>query len=570
MRKSIRKPYRKKQRDAGNTDKALMVPQQEVHTDLSANLGGDHLQRCISQWQLGDWINLSKTEITGLEKLLEHRGEIALLVGSAHYLLGNFQAADDWLGRAEGWGVPRQRCADVMLAGVHGTLARAALAMGDETHAEQFLRSALSVVRFSGDIELLVPIRKREELRRIMGAGFRTENIERTPNTLADTNEPVDFQSIFTIPIALDGVNSRARFNTSIKNAITILDGKISYNASSDARIYAVTSSTGRYENPGVVQFKLESKSEYLLEAFFSHDGAHNPVLWVFEYSAGKKVHAKNIELENGFATIRLTPHDETDELAVGIRLEGSGYIDCERSWLRLNKSAFSVEKVGKAWVKEVCEQEYKSQSFDRFNERAVEFSFIFEKLRTHYPKKILDVGSGMTALPQIMRNTGALVTAIDNVTDYWSEAMVNRHYHVINDDITQSRLSGNYDFISCVSVLEHIENFTDAVAGMARLLRSDGLLAISFPYNEDTYVRNVYLLPGSSYGKGAPYITQVYSRKEIEGWLGDNNLELLDQEYWEFWSGEFWTVGEQIIPPRRADKYSKHQLTCLLLRKKK
>jgi hypothetical protein len=98
--------------------------------------------------------------------------------------------------------------------------------------------------------------------------------------------------------------------------------------------------------------------------------------------------------------------------------------------------------------------------------------------------------------------------------------------------------------------------------------LNQNGHLILSFPYNERAYVRNVYELPGSSYGQGAPYITQSYSRAEVERWLAENNALIVEQEYWQFWDGDYWTVGNQIIPPRRVTAAEKHQHTCVHLQK--
>ena len=47
-----------------------------------------------------------------------------------------------------------------------------------------------------------------------------------------------------------------------------------------------------------------------------------------------------------------------------------------------------------------ICKQEFDAQHFKRFNERPIEFSFVFRKLGAIYPRTILDVGSGKTALP--------------------------------------------------------------------------------------------------------------------------------------------------------------------------
>jgi 2-polyprenyl-3-methyl-5-hydroxy-6-metoxy-1,4-benzoquinol methylase len=168
-----------------------------------------------------------------------------------------------------------------------------------------------------------------------------------------------------------------------------------------------------------------------------------------------------------------------------------------------LKQAKSVVKRALDRYPQRICRQEFESQVFSRFNERPVEFAFVFRKLGELYPRKVLDVGTGTTALPHLMRNCGFVVTAIDNVRDYWPSGMQNRHYHIIDDDITNSRLEESFDAVTCVSVLEHIERSADAVANMFRLLNQDGHLIMSFPYTERAYVRNVYEIEGSSYGQG-------------------------------------------------------------------
>ena len=226
------------------------------------------------------------------------------------------------------------------------------------------------------------------------------------------------------------------------------------------------------------------------------------------------------------------------------------------------------VKNLFNHYAKWLCRREFESQVFTRFNERPIEFGFVFSKLGEVYPRTILDVGTGTTALPHLMRNCGFLVTATDNVHDYWPSGMLNRHFHIIDDDITETRLSETFDLITCISVLEHIQKPDDAVRNMFSLLKPNGCLILSFPYNEGSYVRNVYELPRSSYGQGAPFITQSYSRREIDRWVRENHATILDQEYWQFWEGDHWTVDKQVIPPKSVTANDKHQLTCILLRK--
>jgi len=215
-----------------------------------------------------------------------------------------------------------------------------------------------------------------------------------------------------------------------------------------------------------------------------------------------------------------------------------------------------------------IARHEFESQTFARFNERPVEYGFVFRKLGEVYPRTVLDVGTGASALPQLIRSCGCLVTATDNVRDYWPAGMSNRHYHVMDDDITATRLSNKFDLITCISVLEHIQTPDDAVRNMLSLLNPAGHLILTFPYNERSYVGNVYELPGSSYGQGSSFITQSFSRSELKRWFEENPGTIVDQEYWRFWTGDHWTVGDPVIPPERVTSADEHQLTCILIQK--
>ncbi|MEO8151882.1 MAG: class I SAM-dependent methyltransferase [Rhizobacter sp.] len=229
-----------------------------------------------------------------------------------------------------------------------------------------------------------------------------------------------------------------------------------------------------------------------------------------------------------------------------------------------------SFNFVGMAYVQFRCRREYAKQTYVGLNERAIELAFLFKHIIGIAPQKVLDVGTGITALPQVLRTCGYLVTSIDNVKDYWPAGMVNRHYHVIDDDILQTAIKETFDLITCISVLEHISDHRRAVASMYKLLNKGGHLVLTCPYTEHTYVHNVYALPESSVAGNLPgFVTQSFSRNELSAWLEDTGFEIVDQEHWNFFSGAFWTCGKKIIPPLKSSAQASHQLTCLLLRKK-
>jgi SAM-dependent methyltransferase len=217
----------------------------------------------------------------------------------------------------------------------------------------------------------------------------------------------------------------------------------------------------------------------------------------------------------------------------------------------------------GNRYFRTIARSEYRSQSYRRANERAIEYGFVFEAIRDLAPRTILDVGTGLSALPSLMRTCGPVVTAIDNVRDYWPEGMMNRHFFVHDEDATQS-ISGSYDLITCISVLEHIQSCDAAIDVMLRALKPGGHLVLSFPYNEGQYVPNIYELPGAGYGQDLPYVAQVYSRAELDRWFC--GARIVKQEYWQVFSGTFWTFGELLRPPVRTAIDQLHQLTCLLV----
>ena len=216
--------------------------------------------------------------------------------------------------------------------------------------------------------------------------------------------------------------------------------------------------------------------------------------------------------------------------------------------------------------VKPILRYEWVRRDRRRLNERVVEYAFALECLSRLCPRSLLDVGSGTKAWPQLLADCGYQVTAIDEGASYWGVSPVNRHYHLLRDDITAPTLTSDFDAITCISVLEHIQAHDAAVRGLRTLLKPGGHAVLTFPYNADRFVENVYALPGVSYGTDAPYICRVYSDREIQTWLGEG-FELVRQSYYRVFTGELWAFGERLPSPVETGAAEPHHLTCLLLR---
>jgi hypothetical protein len=201
-------------------------------------------------------------------------------------------------------------------------------------------------------------------------------------------------------------------------------------------------------------------------------------------------------------------------------------------------------------------------------NERTIEYPFALTALSFSHYQDILDVGPGLSPWPATVAACGYHVTAIDEMTGYWNEGIINQHFHVIRGDITSPQLNKMFGIVTCISTLEHIPNHAEAMRGMVSLMKSDGILILSFPYNEHQYVHNIYEHPNAGYGKGSPFITQIYDRKAINGWLAANNLESIEQKYFQCFTGELWTFGQRCFPMKEVRVEEKHHLTCLVMKK--
>lgn len=226
-----------------------------------------------------------------------------------------------------------------------------------------------------------------------------------------------------------------------------------------------------------------------------------------------------------------------------------------------------AYNNLGKLYLDPILNIEQKKRPFPQINERPVEYGFSFKHLQHLGTGKILDIGPGKSSWPHILSTCGFEVIAIDKIEGYWN-SFFNRHFKILNDDITQPKLKEKFQFATCLSVLEHIPDHIVAVKNMHSLLEKNGYLILTFPYNEFQYQPNIYKHPKAGYGQDANFITQVYSRNEINQWLEKTSFKIVDQEYFQVFTGEFWTFGERIIPCKKVKKEELHHLTCILLQK--
>jgi SAM-dependent methyltransferase len=193
-----------------------------------------------------------------------------------------------------------------------------------------------------------------------------------------------------------------------------------------------------------------------------------------------------------------------------------------------------------------ILKHEKAKPPFTEYNERATEFRFIFDHIAKHAPVKVLDVGSGRSALPALMANCGCIVTATDPKGSYWSlQPSFNRHYKVDRLDITDCKPEPIFDLVTCVSTLEHIEQDVAAVRNMFAYLKPGGWLLMTFPANPEKFIPDVYR------GK-KHHITRSYCLENIDAWYRHLDIigikDLLAERYRVF-TGDYWGEGERLHP---------------------
>ncbi len=96
---------------------------------------------------------------------------------------------------------------------------------------------------------------------------------------------------------------------------------------------------------------------------------------------------------------------------------------------------------------------------------------------------KVLEVGSAKSALPYFLAVEGYDVTIAD-IADLAFQAEAGTKFGVkslqIDLRVPQPTLADNFDLVSCLSVIEHVDQDTAAILNLAKSLRRGGILVIS------------------------------------------------------------------------------------------
>jgi hypothetical protein len=124
------------------------------------------LERARTQWQFGDWENLAKLTLD----ILQHhpdRAKLALLAAAGRLQTGNDTEARQYIRLAQDWGVSKKIISQIIIAGVHNSIGRAAAISNQQHRAMQHFENAISVGSPGSDAKLLTQARAGEQLNQL-------------------------------------------------------------------------------------------------------------------------------------------------------------------------------------------------------------------------------------------------------------------------------------------------------------------------------------------------------------------------------------------------------------------
>ena len=132
---------------------------------------------------------------------------------------------------------------------------------------------------------------------------------------------------------------------------------------------------------------------------------------------------------------------------------------------------------------------------------------------------------------------------------------LTHRHWLILDDDIQRTILQQQFDMVTCVSALEHIQAYDQAVRTTMGLLKPGGHLVITGHYTDAFHVNDCCRVPGADAELAAePYIGNSYSGEDLRRWLRDGEEligGILEGVYWKALGSRYAHSATGAVEPR-------------------
>lgn len=131
----------------------------EVHPEQRFVARDEYLlERAHTQWQFGDWQSLAQLDCHTLKDHPD-RAKVAVLIAAARLQIGQISQARQFIRSAREWGASTKLICQILTAGVHNSLGRAAAIAGHSKRALAHFESAIATGAPGGDRRLLTKAR---------------------------------------------------------------------------------------------------------------------------------------------------------------------------------------------------------------------------------------------------------------------------------------------------------------------------------------------------------------------------------------------------------------------------
>ena len=183
--------------------------------------------------------------------------------------------------------------------------------------------------------------------------------------------------------------------------------------------------------------------------------------------------------------------------------------------------------------MKNLYNKEYFDKGYMRFNEPFVFRMDFIEKYKR--PGRILDIGCATGELLDLARNRGWEAFGVE-VSEYAADSVIKKHgLNIFKGTLEEARYPDNYfDAVCAGDILEHLGEPHNFLREIRRILKTKGLLYLSFPNADSFYYKffaficrfnhkNYFLLP---------YHTYHFGRSTIELLLDKTGFEMAELRF--------------------------------------
>lgn len=342
--------------------RSYSVAQAEVGaqgSELYAEAAGLHsapsdehlLARAQTQWQFGDWESLARLDRDALQHHRD-RAKLALLAAAGCMQTKGNSEARHFVRLAQEWGVSQRLVSQILIAGVHNTLGRAAAVLSQHDRALLHFEQSLSTGTPSAEARLLTQARVMHQMAQLglpemamaqplLPSVSRSPQEPPAPATLAKPT----FQGLIELSVTFpDGRSRMLAFNPNNPTFVSVQQGMLHFDVPDGKPVYLCSNPDGDFGKPPPMdQFELEPDTNYVLSGAIDCKG-HHPVIWAIEYDERQRISSQNETVQGHRFALPLATAAKHANLCLAIRFGGKGVLNPEKTFFRI--SAQSDEAV--------------------------------------------------------------------------------------------------------------------------------------------------------------------------------------------------------------------------------